>query len=125
MLGVDRETERVSLSRKKVLPSPWEKIAETLQVGDVVTGTVVRIAQFGAFVELEPGIDGLVHISQLADRRVAKTEDVVQVGQEVKVKVISMDTEAKRIGLSIREAELEAEKETVAAYLESQEDQQL
>jgi small subunit ribosomal protein S1 len=103
----------------------WEKIAETLQVGDVVTGTVVRIAQFGAFVELEPGIDGLVHISQLADRRVAKTEDVVQVGQEVKVKVISMDTEAKRIGLSIRGAELEADKETVAAYLESQEDQQL
>lgn len=125
VLGVDRETERVSLSRKKVLPSPWEKIAETLQVGDVVTGTVVRIAQFGAFVELEPGIDGLVHISQLADRRVAKTEDVVQVGQEVKVKVISMDTEAKRIGLSIRGAELEADKETVAAYLESQEDQQL
>ena len=87
-----------------------------------MTGTVVRIAQFGAFVELEPGIDGLVHISQLADRRVAKTEDVVQVGQEVKVKVISMDTEAKRIGLSIREAELEADKETVAAYLESQDD---
>jgi len=122
VLGVDRETERVSLSRKKVLPSPWQKIAETVNVGDILTGTVVRLAQFGAFVELAPGIDGLVHISQLADRRVAKTEDVVQVGQEVKVKVISMDAEAKRIGLSIKEAELEAEKEQVAAYLENQED---
>lgn len=122
VLGVDRETERVSLSRKRILPSPWEKIAETLNIGDIITGTVVRLAQFGAFVELEPGIDGLVHISQLADRRVAKTEDVVEVGQEVKVKVISMDTVARRIGLSIKEAEYEAEKEQVAAYLENQED---
>jgi small subunit ribosomal protein S1 len=124
VLGVDRETERVSLSRKRVLPSPWQMIAEKVNVGDIITGTVVRLAQFGAFVELEPGIDGLVHISQLADRRVAKTEDVVEVGQEVKVKVISMDTEAKRIGLSIKEAELEAEKEQVAAYLENQDSQE-
>ncbi|MGE5543903.1 MAG: bifunctional 4-hydroxy-3-methylbut-2-enyl diphosphate reductase/30S ribosomal protein S1 [Bacillota bacterium] len=124
VLGVDRETQRVSLSRKKVIPSPWQKIAEKVKVGDILTGTVVRLAQFGAFVELEPGIDGLVHISQLADRRVAKTEDVVEAGQEVKVKVISMDTEAKRIGLSIKEAELEAEKEQVAAYLENQDNQE-
>lgn len=122
ILGVDRETNRVSLSRKKVLPSPWQKIAEKVAVGDIVTGTVVRLAQFGAFVELEPGIDGLVHISQLAERRVAKTEDVVEVGQEIKVKVISMDTEAKRIGLSIKEAEFEAEQESITTYLENQED---
>jgi small subunit ribosomal protein S1 len=124
VLGVDRETERVSLSRKRVLPSPWQKIAEKIKVGDIITGTVVRLAQFGAFVELEPGIDGLVHISQLADHRVAKTEDVVEVGQEVRIKVISMDTEAKRIGLSIKEAEYEAEKEQVAAFLENQDSQE-
>ncbi len=122
VLGVDRELDRVSLSRKKLLPSPWQKIGEKMAVGDIVTGTVVRLAQFGAFVELEPGIDGLIHISQLADRRVARTEDVVDVGQEVKVKVISMDTEAKRIGLSIKEAQYEAEKEMIASYLENQEE---
>ena len=121
ILGVDRETGRVSLSRKKVLPSPWQKITEKLSVGDIVSGTVVRLAQFGAFIELEPGIDGLVHISQLAEKRVGKTEDVVKVGQQVRAKVIAIDAEAKRIGLSIKEALLEADKETVAAYLENQE----
>jgi len=122
VLGVDPETSRVSLSRKKILPSPWQKAEEDFPVGEIVTGKVVRLAQFGAFIELASGIDGLVHISQLADRRVAKTEDVVEIGQEVKVKIISVDTEARRIGLSIREADAEMEKEEIAEYLDNQEE---
>ncbi len=122
VLGIEPATDRVSLSRKKILPSPWQKAAEEFVPGAIVTGTVVRLAQFGAFVELAPGIDGLIHISQLADRRVGKTEEVVQVGQEVRVKVLSVDVEAKRIGLSIREAQLEAEKEVVDQYLQNQEE---
>ncbi|NLB18281.1 MAG: bifunctional 4-hydroxy-3-methylbut-2-enyl diphosphate reductase/30S ribosomal protein S1, partial [Syntrophomonadaceae bacterium] len=122
VLGADPETSRVSLSRKKILPSPWLKVEEDFPIGIIVTGTVVRLAQFGAFIELAPGIDGLVHISHLADRRVARTEDVVEVGQEVKVKVISVDTDARRIGLSIREADAEMEKEEITEYLDNQEE---
>ena len=77
---------------------------EKYPVESIVEGKVVRITTFGAFVELEPGLDGLVHISQCALKRIAKVEDAVQVGQIVRVKVLKVDTEAKRISLSIREA---------------------
>ncbi|NLO20864.1 MAG: bifunctional 4-hydroxy-3-methylbut-2-enyl diphosphate reductase/30S ribosomal protein S1 [Syntrophomonadaceae bacterium] len=121
VLGVDTEKERVSLSRKKLLKSPWEVALETFQEGDIVDGTVVRIAPFGAFVELDPGVDGLVHISQLADYRVEKPEDVVSVNQPVKVKILSVDANEKRIGLSIKEAQREMEQEEVEEYMEQQE----
>jgi 4-hydroxy-3-methylbut-2-enyl diphosphate reductase len=121
VLGVDTEKERVSLSRKKLLKSPWEIALETLKEGDIVDGTVVRIAPFGAFVELDPGVDGLVHISQLADYRVEKPEDVVSVNQPVKVKILSVDGNEKRIGLSIKEAQREMEEQEVEEYLEQQE----
>ncbi|MHB0884938.1 MAG: bifunctional 4-hydroxy-3-methylbut-2-enyl diphosphate reductase/30S ribosomal protein S1 [Bacillota bacterium] len=102
---VDRENERISLGYKETLPDPWKEVAGRYPEGAIVQGKVVRLAPFGAFVELEPGIDGLVHISQLADRRVAKPEDVVTPGQEVKVKVLGVNPEAHRISLSLREAE--------------------
>ncbi|MGR6836507.1 bifunctional 4-hydroxy-3-methylbut-2-enyl diphosphate reductase/30S ribosomal protein S1 [Syntrophomonas erecta] len=121
VLGLDREKERVSLSRKKLLKSPWEIVLEQCHEGDIIEGTVVRLAPFGAFVELEPGVDGLVHISQLADRRVEKPEDVVQVGEQIKVKILKMDPEAKRIGLSIREAQKEAEQQEVDEFIQNQE----
>lgn len=121
VLGLDREKERVSLSRKKLLKSPWEIVLEQCHEGDIIEGTVVRLAPFGAFVELEPGVDGLVHISQLADRRVEKPEDVVQVGEQIKVKILKIDPEAKRIGLSIREAQKEAEQQEVDEFIQNQE----
>ena len=102
--GVDREKERIQLSLKAMQPQPWDTAEEKYPVGSIVEGKVVRITTFGAFVELEPGLDGLVHISQCALRRIAKVEDAVQVGQEVRVKVLKVDKEAKRISLSIREA---------------------
>jgi len=110
VLKVDRENERISLGYKQTLPDPWQEVTTRYPEGSIVEGKVVRLAPFGAFVELEPGVDGLVHISQLADRRVAKPEDVVTPGQEVRVKVLGVNPEAHRISLSLREAEQEREK---------------
>ncbi|NLM54111.1 MAG: 30S ribosomal protein S1, partial [Firmicutes bacterium] len=105
VLGVDKENERISLGLKQTLPDPWDSITEKYAVGDVVTGTVTRVVDFGAFVKLEDGVEGLVHISQLAHRHVARAEEVVHPGDEVRVKVISVDPNARRIGLSIKELE--------------------
>lgn len=120
ILSLDREKQRVSLSRKKLMKSPWEIVMEKYNEGDIVDGKVVRIAPFGAFVEIEPGVDGLVHISQLANYRVEKPQDVVAVNQIIKVKILSIDQEEKRIGLSLKEAaEPVAEKE-VQEFLQNQ-----
>ncbi len=103
ILNVDPERERISLSYKQTQPKPWSVADQKYPVGSVVEGKVVRITTFGAFVELEPGLDGLVHISQCALTRIAKVEDAVNVGDIVRVKVLDVNTEAKRISLSIRE----------------------
>ena len=103
VLKVEPERERVSLSYKQTRPRPWTVATEKYPVGAVVEGKVVRITTFGAFVELEPGLDGLVHISQCALTRIAKVEDAVNVGDDVRVKVLDVNTEAKRISLSIRQ----------------------
>ena len=102
ILNVDPEKERISLSYKQTQPRPWTVAGEKYPVGAVVDGKVVRITTFGAFVELEPGLDGLVHISQCALTRIAKVEDAVNVGDAVRVKILDVNTEAKRISLSIR-----------------------
>ncbi|GAW93229.1 bifunctional 4-hydroxy-3-methylbut-2-enyl diphosphate reductase/30S ribosomal protein S1 [Calderihabitans maritimus] len=122
VLGVDREAGKISLGLKQLQPNPWDTAAERYPVGSVVKGKVVRIAPFGAFVEVEPGIDGLVHISQLADRHVAKTEDVVSVGDEIPVKVLGVDEKAQRMSLSLREAQgSAAEKQNTKAKREPEE----
>ncbi|MDL2206314.1 bifunctional 4-hydroxy-3-methylbut-2-enyl diphosphate reductase/30S ribosomal protein S1 [Eubacteriales bacterium OttesenSCG-928-N13] len=102
ILNLDQEKERISLSYKQTQPRPWDIAPEKYPVGSVVVGKVVRITTFGAFVELEPGLDGLVHISQCALTRINKVEDAVQVGEEVRVKVLDVNPEARRISLSIR-----------------------
>ncbi len=104
ILSLDRERKRIQLGYKQLMPRPWDNAAEMYPEGAIVEGKVVRITDFGAFVELQPGLDGLVHISQCAPTRVNKVEDAVQVGQIVRVKVLSVDTEKKRISLSIRQA---------------------
>ena len=104
VLSLDPERERIQLGYKQMFPRPWDNAAEKYPEGSIVEGKVVRITDFGAFVELEPGLDGLVHISQCARTRIAKVEDAVQVGQTVNVKVLSVDSEKKRISLSIRQA---------------------
>ena len=102
ILSLDQERDRIQLGYKQTQPRPWEIAEEKYLPGSIVEGKVVRITTFGAFVELEPGLDGLVHISQCALSRIAKVEDAVQVGQSVRVKVLGVDTVAKRISLSIR-----------------------
>ena len=104
ILSLDRERERIQLGYKQLQPKPWDNIEEKYPVGAILERKVVRIRPFGAFIELEPGVDGLVHISQVAPTRVAKVEDVLQEGQMVLVKVLGVDPEAKRISLSIRQA---------------------
>ncbi len=104
ILNLDPEKERISLSYKQTQPRPWDVAAEKYPVGSIVEGKVVRIAAFGAFVELEPGLDGLVHISQCALTRINKVEDAVHEGDIIRVKVLDVNTEARRISLSIREA---------------------
>ena len=103
VLSLDRDKERIQLGYKQLQPHPWDGAVEKYPEGEIVDGKVVRITDFGAFVELEPGLDGLVHISQCATTRVAKVEDAVKVGEEVKVKVLGVDPEKKRISLSIRQ----------------------
>ncbi len=104
VLALDADKQRVSLSRKKLLKSPWEIVSEKYKEGDIVEGTVVRMASFGAFVEIEPGVDGLVHISQIVNQRIEKPGDVLEIGQKVEAKILSIDMEQKRIGLSIKAA---------------------
>lgn len=125
ILALDYEKERVSLSRKKLLKSPWEIAQEKYHEGDIVEGTVVRIAPFGAFVELDPGVDGLVHISQMANYRVEKPEDVVSVNEQINIKIISIDPEEKRIGLSIKQVQEEEEATEVQQYLEEQDNEEV
>lgn len=105
VLGVDKERERISLGLKQTIPDPWTTVGERYAVGQKVSGEVTRVVDFGAFVKLEDGIEGLVHISELSHKHVAKAEDVVKSGDQVEVKVISVDPEARRIGLSIKELE--------------------
>ena len=103
ILNVDPERERISLSYKQTQPRPWTVAGEKYPVGSVVEGKVVRITTFGAFVELEPGLDGLVHISQCAATHIEKVEDALHVGDVIRVKVLDVNTEAKRISLSVRQ----------------------
>ena len=97
---IDLESNRISLSHRDTLEQPWKKVDEQFAVDDIVKGTVTRIADFGAFVKISPGIEGLVHISELAYQRVAKVSSVVSEGQEIEVKIKSIDPQEQKISLS-------------------------
>ena len=99
---VDTETGKISLSRRDTMDHPWEGISDDFAVNDIVKGTVTRIADFGAFVKLRSGVEGLVHISELAHHRVVKVGNYVNRGDEVEVKILSMDLQQQKIGLSIK-----------------------
>ncbi len=104
VLRVDREHRKIGLGLKQLTPSPWDDVDIKYPIGGVVMGKVSRLAEFGAFVELEPAIEGLVHISELASRKVRRTAEAVQLEQEVKVQVLDIDKDRRRISLSIRAA---------------------
>lgn len=120
IIKLDREKERISLSIKPFIKNPWEVAQEKFKVGMIVEGCVVRIAPFGAFIELMPGVDGLAHISQLSFKHVNKVEDVMEVGQEVKAKIIDIDFERKRLSLSLKDIMVDAEKAEYEAFIDQQ-----
>jgi len=103
VLNVDKIARRISLGLKQIQPDPWENIAERYPLGSRVTGKIVRITEFGAFVELEKGVDGLLHVSQMARHSVSRPEDVVATGDELVLKIIKLDPAERRIGLSLRD----------------------
>ncbi|MED0938228.1 30S ribosomal protein S1 [Bacillus mobilis] len=104
VLSVDADTQRISLSIKAAQPGPWENVAGELKAGDIREGVVKRLVTFGAFVEVLPGVEGLVHVSQIANRHVKNPSEVLEMGQEVKVKVLEVHVAEKRISLSVKEA---------------------
>jgi len=102
VLDVNAKEQRISLGLKQAQQDPWDQIAVRFPVGSTVKGKVSKIASFGAFIELEDGVDGLVHISQISDNRVEKVKDALDIGQEVEARVVKVDRAERRIGLSIR-----------------------
>ena len=120
VISFDPEKKKISLGYKTAEMNPWNQFMTRYQVGDVADAKIVKLMTFGAFAEILPGVDGLIHISQIADKRIGKPEDVLAEGQEVQVKITDVDAENKRISLSIRallapEAEEAEETEVVEA----------
>lgn len=102
---LDKENKRIKLIYDKKGPDPWEKVGEKYKVSDVVTVKILNFAPFGAFAKIEKSVEGLIHISQICEKRIAKPDEVLKIGQKVNAKIISLDTENKKIELSIRELE--------------------
>lgn len=105
VINLDRENKKLGLSIKELTPNPWDNADVNYPVGNIALGKVVRFADFGAFVELEPGIDGLVHISQISHNKINKPEEALSINEKVKVKILDVNTEEKRIALSIKAVE--------------------
>jgi len=124
VLEVDIDNQRISLGMKQLSDDPWEGIDRLFRMGDVVSGKVARVAGYGAFIELDHDIDGLVHISQISEERIEKVKDHLKEGDEVKARVIKIDKDERRIGLSIKAADYDEDAlaKEVAAYDESGDD---
>ncbi|MEJ8776809.1 30S ribosomal protein S1 [Pseudogracilibacillus sp. ICA-222130] len=116
VLSVDPENERISLSYKNTLPGPWSGVETRIKEGDIVEGTVKRLVTFGAFIEIEDGVEGLVHISQIANRHIGTPDEVLEVGQVVKAKVLGVSEQEERISLSMKELEVQQEKSDYEQY---------
>ena len=121
VLKVDEENKKVSIGYKQLQPQPWDLAAEKYAVGDVVHGKVVRLVSFGAFVEVEKGIDGLVHVSQISNDRIETPASVLNVGDEVDAKIVALDVEKKKMNLSIKALLPEAERKPRAPREEGEE----
>jgi small subunit ribosomal protein S1 len=105
VVGVDRENKKIALSLKQVEENPWSRIDQKYHLGDTVTARITKLAQFGAFAELEPGVEGLVHISELSDERITHPKQVVREGEDVQLRIIKIDPSRHRLGLSLRQVE--------------------
>jgi small subunit ribosomal protein S1 len=105
VVTVDRENKKIGLSLKQVEENPWTHIEDKYHIGDTVTAKVTKLAQFGAFAEVEPGVEGLIHISELSEERITHPKQVVREGEDVQLKIIKIDPQRHRLGLSLRQAE--------------------
>lgn len=105
VLAIDEDRGRISLSLKQTLPGPWDDIEEKAAAGSVLDGTVKRLTDFGAFVEVFPGVEGLVHISQISHKHIDSPSDVLKTGDKIKVKVLEVHPDAHRLALSIKALE--------------------
>lgn len=119
VLSIDKDNERISLSIKDTLPGPWDVI--DFKPGDILEGTVKRLVNFGAFVEVAPNVEGLVHISQISNRHIGTPQEVLKEGEKVKVKILDVNKENQRISLSIKELLEEDTKEDYKAYQQTEE----
>jgi small subunit ribosomal protein S1 len=117
---LDREQRKLTLSLKRLTTDPWEEFASTIRPGTILNGVVTRLTDFGAFVEVAPGIEGLVHISELATHRVRRASDVVQQGQQVNVEVLSIEPDNRRLSLSMRSIAQRQAEATAAAQAEEE-----
>jgi len=122
VLNIDVENERFSLGIKQIQPDPWTTLSERHPVGSRLKGKVTKVTDFGAFVELEPGIEGLVHVSEMKDERVENPRDVVKEGEEVEVKVIDMDLQERKVALSIKALNRDGGEDDYREYLRRQGD---
>jgi small subunit ribosomal protein S1 len=104
VLSVDRDTKKIALSLKRALPDPWTTVEQDYRVGQVVTATITKLAKFGAFAKVQEGLEGLIHTSELTDRPVQDPAQVVQEGQVLPVKIIHINSQRRRLGLSARQA---------------------
>lgn len=118
VLSIDSETNRIALSMKSTQPGPWDQLDENLKAGAVVEGKVKRLTNFGAFVEVQDGIEGLVHVSQIADKHIKNPSEFLSVGQQVKVKVLEVNQSEKRLSLSIKEAQEAELQEDISKYIQ-------
>lgn len=121
VLSVDRDNERISLSIKETLPGPWSQVTEKLSKGSITEGVVKRLVSFGAFVEVLPGVEGLVHISQISNKHIGTPHEVLSEGEKVQVKVLDVNVNEQRISLSIRELEEPEQEEDYSQYSQSEE----
>jgi small subunit ribosomal protein S1 len=116
VLGIDKANEKFSLGVKQLERDPWENIKARYKIGQAIEGKVTKTADFGAFVELEEGLEGLVHISELSPDQVAKVTDVANIGDSVKAEIISIDARERKIGLSVKAMLKSEERANIAQY---------
>ena len=119
ILNIDSSNQRLSLGIKQLQPDVWDDFVRRHSVGDVLEAKIVRVTNFGVFVELEPGIEGLIHVSELDEKRIEKPEDKFKPEDSVQAKIIKINNAEKKIGLSIRAAILDKERQEVAEYQQS------
>ena len=121
VLNIDRKNERFSLGIKQLAPDPWKEVARRYRKGDVVTGKVTNVTDFGAFVELEEGIEGLIHVSEISREKVEKPSDLLRAGETVTAAILHVDSSERRIGLSLKALKDKVEKAEVDKYVSNQE----